>query len=46
MATDLKPVMLKVLATNPDVLMGNSYMGDAILQIKAIVEVGLRPKFI
>jgi branched-chain amino acid transport system substrate-binding protein len=43
---DLKPVVAKVIAPKPDVIMANVYMGEAIQIVKALEELRWKPKFL
>jgi branched-chain amino acid transport system substrate-binding protein len=42
---DLKPVVAKIIAPKPDVIMANVYMGEAIQIVKALEELRWKPKF-
>lgn len=43
---DLKPLVSKIIAINPDVIMANVYMGEAIQVVKALQELRWKPKFL
>jgi branched-chain amino acid transport system substrate-binding protein len=42
---DLTPVMAKVAAANPDVLVSGTQNEDAYAQVKSLVQLGFNPKF-
>jgi len=43
-ATDLSPLILKLKAANPDVILATSYYGDTVLFLKQAKELGLKFK--